>query len=106
MIALVLSLACTGDDDIDPGVLCREEGTATCCYDEDCSSGFCWHSWTCVTKKGRLVCEAPVGDRQCHELCTFDSGGESDDCPILTEECQGYPHAQGDDYEETISACF
>ena len=105
MISLLFALACTGDDDVDPGVLCREEGTSECCYDEDCPSGFCWNTWTCHTQKGRLVCEDPVGDRECHSLCTLESG-ESDDCTDLTEECQSYPHSQGQDFEETLTACF
>lgn len=106
MIPFLLTLACSGDDDIDPGVICQREGSAECCYDDDCASGFCWHTWTCISKGGRISCEDPVGDRQCHEQCDFDSGGESDDCPDLTEECQSYPHAQGEDFEDTVNACF
>lgn len=108
MTFLLILLACTGEDDPDPGETCAAEGTAECCYDADCpETAMCWHTWTCVEKGGRRVCEVPTGDRTCHELCTVPSDtADPYNCVELTEECQPYLHGQGTNYTETVEACF
>lgn len=108
MTTLLILLACTGEDDPDPGETCATAGTAECCYDADCpSTAFCWNTWTCVEKNGRRVCTDATGDQTCHELCEIaGDSGDAYNCVELTEECQPYEHGQGTDFTEPVEACF
>ncbi|MCB9793120.1 MAG: hypothetical protein H6741_10375 [Alphaproteobacteria bacterium] len=101
LLALTLA-ACTPEPT--PGELCEAEG-AECCADADCGADeICHFSYTCYTRDGELRCSEPVGDKQCHTLCTEDTG--LGDCPGLLEVCQTVEHVQGGDFIDEVSACF
>ena len=59
---LWMLLACGEQDDPDPADLCRAEGTAECCSDDECADGsICHFVYTCTTRGGRWDCSEPVG---------------------------------------------
>ncbi len=54
MMWLWILLACGEQDDPDPADLCRAEGTAECCSDDECADGsVCHFIYTCTTRGGR-----------------------------------------------------
>ncbi|MCB9763967.1 MAG: hypothetical protein H6739_29625 [Alphaproteobacteria bacterium] len=104
MTLVLLALLACGEDP-DPEADCREAGHP-CCADADCGADeICHISYTCVTRSGKLDCAEPIGDFRCHALCTADSGGLGD-CPSMGEACQTVEHVQGEDFIETVEACF
>lgn len=104
MIATLLLLLACGEDPT-PYALCVEDGSAECCEDADCSGdAICHFSYTCYERDGALTCSEPIGDKQCHDLCTPDSG--LGDCEDLGQVCQAIEHVQGGDQIESLDACF
>lgn len=103
MLLLTWLLACGEQDDPDPADLCRDEGTADCCSDDECADGsICHFEYTCFTRGGRWECSEPAGTNECHELCT-DTGFS---CDELEQACQDVQHVQGGSSYEDITACF
>jgi len=105
---LVWLLACGGQDDPDPAELCRQEGVAECCGDDECPDGYlCHFEYTCATRGGRWDCSDPSGTQECHQLCPEEEDtGTPFQCEVLTQECQSIQHVQGGDAHEEISVCF
>jgi hypothetical protein len=82
----------------------RDAPAAECCADEECGEGqLCHFSYACRELDGARICDAPTGDRRCHDLCGQDTAAPCDDAGQF---CQTLSHAQGEDVYETVSACF
>ena len=104
-LALLLSLWGCGQDALDPGLECAEDGSFGCCADADCADGeICHFSYTCYTQRGERRCSEPAGDRQCHQACNTE--GSLEECDNIGEACQQVEHVQGGDRIEQALICF
>ena len=104
MIPLFLFFACA-QAPYDPITECQNEDR-TCCDNSECGSDeICHFVYVCKEMAGKTVCEEPVGDRECHDLCT-EQDGEPFVCEEPTQSCQEVEFVQGDDVIGSEIACF
>ncbi|MED5373305.1 MAG: hypothetical protein VX899_19960 [Myxococcota bacterium] len=102
MIALLLAIACA-EPAVHPRDACEAEDRA-CCDNSDCGEDeICHFVYACYTQNGQEVCDEPVGDRQCHELCV---GADEFQCADASQTCQQVEFVQGGDQVGSETACF